>query len=772
MMLLIAVMALTLNERAGLRTKMVANYARGIQIAFGQEAATEQAIWGLTKDPCWRSPLTGENYSFDGIVYNRKILDCIVPGYTDAITVTAMAPGGTKPSSTSIRYNILPPIDSVETEVQPHQVCQDSSGNTYFADPLSHSIYMREAGTAKILVVAGNGTKGFSGDGGSATDAQLNTPRGVFVDSSGSIIIADTANHRIRKVNNLTGDIGTVAGTGAAGFGGDNGPAIAAKLNNAHTICLDSSGNIYVADTENGCIRKIDTLGTITTVAGTGGSNGYGGDGGPAKSAKLDRPKGVAVDSGGNIYIGDTNNHIVRKVSTSGIIITVAGIPKSAGDKGDGGLATNAELRKPGGIFVSSSGNIFISDTDNNKIRLVVKSSGNIFTIAGTGSAGYSGDGGLATDAKLDHPKGVCLDIMEVIIADTMNGCLRRAHLGGTIVTLFSFKSLGLNHAQGIAMDDVGNLFIADTDNHLVRKLDISGEISVVAGTGSAGFSGDHGPAISAKLDKPRGIAVDSMGNVYIADTNNDCIRRVDKSGVIRTVAGIGGIHGYSGDGGLATSARLDKPEAIAVISMAEGNAVNLYIADTNNACIRKVDAAGKITTVAGIGRSPGYSGDGGPATNAKLDKPRGVFADPSNNIYIADSENHRIRKVENSSGVISTIAGIGIAGYSGDGESAVSATLDKPYGVFVDSAGNLFIADKDNHAVRIVSNHDGNIRTLAGTGSPGFNGNCQPAVLANLDHPTATAMCSVRGGGKIYISDKDNNRIRKLRFGNVGELY
>jgi hypothetical protein len=246
----------------------------------------------------------------------------------------------------------------------------------------------------------------------------------------------------------------------------------------------------------------------------------------------------------------------------------------------------------------------------------------------------------------------------------------------------------------------------------------------------------------------------------------------VDTSGVIRTVAGAGGSHGYSGDGGPATSAQLDKPEAVAVISMGEGSAVNLYIADTNNACIRKVDAAGKIATVAGIGRSSGYSGDGGPATMAELDKPRGVFVDLLNNFYIADSENHGIRKVESASGVISTIAGVGIAGYTGDGGPAVSATLRKPYDVYVDSAGNLFIADKDNHAVRIVSNRDGNIRTLAGTGTGGFNGNHQPAALADLDHPTAVAMCSLRGGGKIYISDKDNNRIRKLCFKTVDELY
>jgi sugar lactone lactonase YvrE len=331
----------------------------------------------------------------------------------------------------------------------------------------------------------------------------------------------------------------------------------------------------------------------INTVVGNGTTN-YFGDGGVATKASLDDPSGVAVDGFGNLFIADTGNSCIRKVDTNGLITTVAG-DGSAGYSGDGGAATNASLDGPFGVAVDASGNLFIADIFNNRIR-EVDTNGIITTVAGTGSAGYSGDGGAATNANLSYPAGV-------------------------------------------AVDGSGNLFIADLGNSCIRKVDTNGLITTVAGDGSAGYSGDGGAATKASLDDPLGVAVDGSGNLFIADTYNYRIRKVDTEGFITTVAGDGSA-GYSGDGGAATNANLREPFGVAV----DGSG-NLFIADTYNYCIRKVDTEGLITTVAGDG-SAGYSGDGRAATNASLSYPAGVAVDGSGNLFIADTGNSRIRKV------------------------------------------------------------------------------------------------------------------------------
>ncbi len=655
----------------------------------------------------------------------------------------------------------------------PYDVFVDGSGNIYIAE--EHNHWIRKVDTSGIIsIVAGDGTDGFSGDGGPATSASLDVPEGVFVDGSGNIYIVDTGNHRIRKVD-TSGIITTVAGNGFHGFSGDEGPATSASLTWPEGVFVDASGNIYIADTSNQRVRKVDTSGIISTVAGDG-TRGFSGDGGPATSASLNGPSGVFVDGSGSIYIADEYNDRIRKVDTSGIITTVAGNGTRA-FSGDGGPATSASLDGPSGVFVDGLGNIYIADEHNHRIRKV-DTSDIISTVAGDGTRGFSGDGGPATSARLSSPLAVFMDgLGNIYIADGGNHRIRKVDTSGIISTVprdgiagFSGDGGPATDAsfftpRGVFVDGSGNIYIADMNNGRIRKVDTSGIISTVAGNGTFGFSGDGGPATDASLNFPSDVSVDGSGLIYIVDRYNHRIRKVDTSGIISTVAGSGATGfdagGFSGDGGPATDASLFNPLGVSV----DGSGV-IYIADTNNHRIRKVDASGIISTVAGNGEL-GFSGDGGPATSGSLFNPLGVSVDGSGVIYIADANNYRIRKVD-TSGVISTVAGNGSGGgFSGDGGPATDASLYRPYDVFVDGSGVIYIVDWLNHRIRKVDT-SGIISTVAGDGSRGFSGDGGPATSARLSSPQSVF---VDGSGNIYIGDQGNHRIRKVEGILVGDF-
>lgn len=312
----------------------------------------------------------------------------------------------------------------------PAQIAYDAAGNLYIAD-LNDNVIRKVDLAGIITTVAGTGEQGFFGDGGPATSAQLDSPAGVAVDASGNVYIADTHNQRIRKVSG--GTITTVAGTGTAGFSGDNGVAASAMLSNPTALAVDSSGNLYIADTDNHRIRKI-TGTTITTVAGNG-EQGFSGDGGAATSAAIDSPNGVAVDATGTVYIGDTHNQRVRVVNAAGTISTLAGNgSKTYG--GDNGPATSASLARPRGLSVDAQGNIYVADSDNNRIRIIA-STGSIKTVAGNGSQGFAGDGGPAVNAILDTPRApAALSPTAFALSDTNNQLVRGVGPDGAIHTI------------------------------------------------------------------------------------------------------------------------------------------------------------------------------------------------------------------------------------------------------------------------------------------------------------------------------------------------
>jgi hypothetical protein len=348
----------------------------------------------------------------------------------------------------------------------------------------------------------------------------------LISNGAGSMGSANVTSVTISCSPNTSGYIYTVAGNGSAGYAGDNGPSNLAQINHPFNVAVDSAGNLYIADEANNRIRKVDSTGTIITVAGNG-TLGYSGDSGPATSAQLNCPTSVAVDSTGSLYITDACNNRIRKVDTTGTITTIAGTGV-AGYFGDNGPATSARINSPSSIVVDGVGNVYFADELNNRIRKV-DTGGTITTVAGNGTLGYSGDNGPATSAMLDLPSGV-------------------------------------------AVDSTGNLFISDNYNNRIRQVTSTGTITTVAGTGVAGYSGDSGPATSATINLPTGVAVDGSGNLYIADNYNNRIRKVDIGGTITTVAGTG-VAGYSGDNGPATSAQI-YPLSVSVDSTG-----NVYLA-------------------------------------------------------------------------------------------------------------------------------------------------------------------------------------------------
>lgn len=588
--------------------------------------------------------------------------------------------------------------------------------------------------------------------------------------------------------------IGTVAG-GAA----PSGSAASLDLPGPSAIAEDAAGNIYVASPFSYQVFKITPSGAVSVFAGVG-IKGFAGEGGPATNAVLSSPSALAFDSAGDLYLADLNrvrcilavaNGCGGSTASIGSIVTVAGTglvcSPSWGVCGDGGPAISATLDAPQGLFVDASNNLYIADTQDQRIRVV--SGGNITTVAGTGHicdgpTETCGDNGAAINAKLDMPTGITLDSLgNIWVADTRDqrirciiqsasGCAGDKHAVGTIVTTVGTgqyctnpqnpcgdglapKQAHLLNPAGISFDAAGNLYFADQSDHRIRAVTAppNSVVTTLAGSGIQNFCGDGGAAKSACLDLPYAVLIDSKGVLWVGDTGNQRIRQV-VSNNISTFAG----GGSGGDGGAATAANLANP-----VNVAWDAAGNYYIADSANNRIRKV-SGGKISTVAGSG-SAGFAGDGGSALSAFLQSPGAVAVDTTGNIYFADTANFVIREVAAGTGVISTIAGTaGVQclpsnGVCGDGGPGTAAQLVDPTSLALDSTqSNLYIADYFGNRIRVLNLASGTINTAAGTGTRGNGGDNGPATAATLNHPWGIALDN---SNNLYLTDTDNNRAR-----------
>jgi uncharacterized protein (TIGR03437 family) len=625
------------------------------------------------------------------------LLSCaIVPARAQVITTIAgtdwLFPGDGRPALN------VPLSGSIGTDLT-----IDAAGNLYIADNGNVTL-MRIGSDGIVNVLAGNGIQFPSGDGGLAVNAGLLNLLSVALDQQGNVYLGQYDS--VRKVTR-DGIITTIVGNGDYGFAGDGGPALLARVQGPAGLAVDPSGNLYIADSSNNRIRKVTPDGTIRTIAG-GGSTVK--DGIRATDFQLNNPTRIALDAAGNLYICDSFGDRVEKMSSAGLISILAG---GGSDYADGVPATTAFII-PEAIALDPAGDIYIVDYFSKGIRKI-DTRGIISTIAGgAGKQGFAGDGGPALKA------------------------------------VFQF---GVNPA--LALDASGSLYVADDGNGRIRKITPDGNINTIAGNGLFHFSGNGGAATTAAIDLPTRLTGDRSGSLYFTEPFVNRIRRIAPDGTISVFAG-NGVFGYSGDGGPATSASLGFPDYLAVAP--DGSVV---FSDTINCVIRAVKN-GIVSTLAGTGNCS-FNGDLRSAANSDFHGPRGIDYDLAGDLLIADSDNNRIRGIVATgqyAGSVVTLAGDGTAGYSGDGALAPNAArVNGPIGIRAHGNG-VYFCDTGNNVVRYIDFSTFFISTVAGTGKSGFSGDGGLATRAALASPTGL---NFDAQGNMYIADQGNSRIRRV---------
>lgn len=660
---------------------------------------------------------------------------------------TIGGPGSADASGTAARFHA------------PMSVAADGTGNLFVADYTNSTIRKISVSTGVVTTLAG--TAGIAGSSdGVGVAASFSYPNGVAVDSAGNVFVTDTGNNTIRRISVNTGEVSTLAGlAGSAGSSDGTGPT--ARFYAPIGVAVDSTGNLYVADSGNNTIRKVVvTSGVVTTLAGTAGA--LGNSDGTGAAARFNRPWGLTMDASGNLIISDRSNHTIRS-----LVLTTAAVTTPVGKAGmpgsSDGIGGTSLFNGPAGVSVDKLGNLFVADSNNYTIRRVVLASGVVTTLFG--SAGMMGDSdGDGAAARFRNPRGVAADGNgNLFIADSASHTIRQAALATNAVSTLAGSAPRIGSTDDVgtaarfnlpnkaAIDDKGNLFIADTFNNTIRKVVLStGAVTTVAG--SPGLSGgSDGIGAAARFNGPHGVALDKNGSLFVADQNNHTIRKVDLvTNEVKTVAGSAGIFGTSD--GTGATARFKGPNSAAVDKLG-----NIFVSDTNNHTIRQIIAAtGEVTTLAG---KAGISGNSdGKGTSAMFNFPIGVEADVSGNLFVADSGNHMIRKIIVATGEVTTLAGLAGTSGSNDGIGTV-ARFFSPSDVALDGSGSLFVADLQNHTIRRVSLSTAVVTTLCGTA--GVAGVLLGPLPASLNSPIGLAVSPT---GDIYLSDSAENSLLVIR--------
>ena len=548
-------------------------------------------------------------------------------------------------------------------------------------------------------------------------------------------------------------------------MGSADGTGAAAHFWSPNSVAVDGAGNVFVADSGNNTIRKITPAGVVTTLAGTAGPSGSAD--GTGAAARFACPTGVAADGSGNVFVADSWNNTIRKITSAGVVTTLAGAAGSDGRADGTGAA--ARFAGPTGVAVDGAGNVFVADTDNNTIRKITPA-GVVTTLARTAGSSGSADG-TGADAGFYYPTGVAVDASgNVFVADTDNNKIRKITPAGVVTTLAGADRYSSGSAdgtggdalfsrpKGVAADGAGNVFVADSGNNTIRKITPGGVVTTFAGT--AGWSGSaDGTGAAARFNHPTSVAVDGSGNVLVADSDNNTIRKITPAGMVTTLAGTAASRG-SADG-TGSVARFYSPSGVAV-----DGAGNVFVADSVYNTIRKITPAGVVTTLAGTARAIG-SPDGTGAA-ARFNAPEGLALDDAGNVFVADSGNNKIRMIT-PGGVVTTLAGAAGTPGGADG-TGTAARFNGPQGVTVDRAGNVFVADSGNSTIRKIT-PAGVVTTLAGTAAVCSLQACSSGsadgtgAAAGFNLPESVA---VDGAGNVLVADCGNHTIRKITSAGV----
>lgn len=707
----------------------------------------------------------------------------VTPATTTTYTLTAASLGGSTTASATLTVDPTPFHITSFTAAQPQvpfggttdlswtfaglplSLTLDGStagGSTLTVAPVRRQVFTLSGSNGagsdtRTVSVAARGMDLLAGDlggrgfiDGSGPGAGLADPANLAVAPSGDIYVADRSNSAIRKVT-PQGEVTTFVGHDRT-IGSQDGPAASASFFYPEGLAFDGAGNLYVADTGNNTIRKVTPAGVTTTLAGQA-ALAPGSDDGTGAAARFRQPRSLAADTAGVVFVADTANHIIRRITAAGVVTTVAG---SAGNSGFAdGTGTGARFATPSGIALDQDGSLLVADQENMVIRRVTQA-GVVTTLAGTpGLAGcLDGPAGVAL---FNRPTAVSVDAAgTILVADSNNEKIRKIAPDGTVTTLAGLPDPGSDDGtpasarffcpRGVAAGAGGTVYVADTFNCTLRRIGPGGEVTTLAGSPSR-FGAVDGSGGAARFSSPRGMAVDPAGNVWLADWGNGTIRRITSAGVVTTFAGSPGARAsQDGTGG---AARFLAPSAVAL-----GGDGNLYVVDSDDHLLRRITPAGVVTTLAG---SPGQSGtQDGTGASARFNRPQAVAVGADGTIYVADTGNHTLRKVT-PAGAVTTLAGSpGVSGYT-DG-TGTAAKFYQPTGLAVDAAGTLLVADSGNQVIRTVT-PAGTVSLL--TGQPGVM-HYQDGLLAEawFNWPGALALDAA---GNLYVADQGNLTLRKV---------